>query len=197
MEQQSVAVGESDAGIGAATTNEERFTEVSIQGEPRIGQKPPILRPEEQQLVPNTPSELQPDKDGNPPKITPELIRKLRGRYFTIRHSRLEACGHRFDLVNEPRNNCDLCWVNFFAYHPDLVETADKFYIAHGKEPLIAMRGKKFFRYFTMYMSTLYHEQKEKEKHEHNHQEGTLGDGTICTESTVGPDASPSPAIEG
>ena len=66
-------MGESDAGIGAATTNEERFTEVSVQGESSIGQEPPILRLEEQQLVPNTPPELQPDKDGNPPKITPEL----------------------------------------------------------------------------------------------------------------------------
>ena len=119
------------------------------------------LSPEELERIP---PEFRPDKDGKYPAITPKLIRAMRGKYFTVTHARLEACGHRFDLVNEPRNNCELCWINFFAYHPQLVETADQFFRTHGREPLIGMRGKKFVRFFTRYMSTLYREQQEREK---------------------------------
>ena len=166
MEQQSVAVGESDAGIGAATTNEERFTEVSIQGEPRIGQEPPILRLEEQQLVPNTPSELQPDKDGNPPKIIPNLIRKLRGKYFTVKHVRLNDCGHLLDMINQPKNNCEVCWFNWFNAHAQLVETRTSSTQKHGKGPMVAMRGVKFVKNFFRFMATVAHFMKEAQEKE-------------------------------
>jgi hypothetical protein len=108
------------------------------------------------------PPELWPDKDGNPPVITERLLRSLRGKYFTVRHVRLGVCGHLLDMINQPRNNCEQCWFQFYNTHPQLVEVADQFFRTHGKKPMIGMRGEKFVKMFLRYMATIIHLMKQE-----------------------------------
>ena len=214
MEQQSVTVGKGNEGIGTPTTGTTELPigffagdkqlqaeqtafangpEVSVPGQPGIGQ-------ESERIVSQTPPELQPDKDGNPPTITPELIRKLRGRYFTVKHPRLLDCNHRLDMVNFPKRNCHTCLFNWFNAHAQLVETAHEMYQKHGKEVIIAMRGVKFYKAFRMFLSTIAHFQKEaQEKNVTDNQEGNLPESTVnaSPEYPVTPDTSLSPAVEG
>ena len=86
----------------------------------------------------------------------------MRGHYFTVKHVKLEQCGHRLDMVNEPRHNCENCWWQWFLHHPQLVETTDQFYRTQGKGPLIAMRGKKYVTMFFRFMSTYLRFAKEE-----------------------------------
>lgn len=90
------------------------------------------------------------------------MIRSLRGKYFTVKHVTLENCGHKLDMINEPATNCENCWWTFFNTHPQLVETTDQFFRTQGKGPLVAMRGKKYFKMFVRYMATLIHFMKEE-----------------------------------
>jgi len=127
--------------------------------EPVETQEQPQLTDEELQRLP---PELRPDKDGRSPKITEKLLRSMRGHYFTVKHVKLEQCGHRLDMVNEPRHNCESCWWQWFLHHPQLVETTDQFYRTQGKGPLIAMRGKKYVTMFFRFMSTYLRFAKEE-----------------------------------
>jgi hypothetical protein len=109
------------------------------------------------------PPELRPDKDGKYPAITPKLIKAMRGRYFTVKHVLLTNCGHRLDMINEPRHrHCENCWFQWFNTHPQLVETADQFFRTHGKLALEGMRGKHFVKMFTRYMATVIHFMKQE-----------------------------------
>jgi hypothetical protein len=97
--------------------------------------------------------------------FTEKTLAMLRGKYFTVRHVFLTNCQHKLDMINQPKNNCDSCWFQFFNTHSTLVETARDFHQQYGKERLIAMRGKKFFVAFCRFMSTVHHileEQKLK-----------------------------------
>lgn len=118
------------------------------------------------------PPELQPDKDGNPPELTESLLRKLRGRYFTVRHVFLKDCGHKLDMINQPKNNCDNCWFQFFNTHGELVQVADQFYRTHGKNAMEAMRGKKFVKNFGRFMVTVLAMKAEEKANESGNQEG-------------------------
>lgn len=121
------------------------------------------------------PQELWPDKDGNPPVITERLLKSLRGKYFTVRHIRLGVCGHLLDMVNQPKNNCEQCWFQFFNTHPQLVEVADQFFRTQGKKPMIGMRGEKFVKMFLRYMATIIHLMKQEGRipSESDSQQGT------------------------
>ncbi len=121
----------------------------------------------------NIPRELWPDANGNPPQLTEKLLRKLRGKYFTVKHPRLTECDHRLDMINEPRYNCENCWFQFFNTHPQLVEVADQFYKTHGKNAMISMRGVKFVKMFGRYMATVIHLMKEEGRLSGNNSEGT------------------------
>jgi hypothetical protein len=110
------------------------------------------------------PPELRPDENGKYPELTPQLLKRLRGKYFTVKHPRLTACGHKMDLMNEPRTNCEDCWFAWFNTHQKLVEVADEMYRAKGKEALIGMRGKRFFKMFVRFMVTIIQLAKEQEQ---------------------------------
>jgi len=121
------------------------------------------------------PPELRPDENGNPPEVTPALLSKLRGKYFTVRHVRLEDCGHLLDMINQPKNNCPDCWWTWFQTHPQLMETADQFYRTQGRKPLIAMRGLVFVRMFERTMATIIHRQREEQDESGNQQGSNAG----------------------
>lgn len=158
-EQESEVRPSSD---GARPTGTENLPGPGQLQFPAEGESKPSIQPENpERLVPQIPPELQPDKDGNPPAITPELIRKLRGKYFTVKHPRLTDCGHLLDMVNFPKRNCHTCLFNWFNSHAQLVELAHEFYTKHGRKALAAMRGDKFVKAFLMFMSTIAHFQKE------------------------------------
>ena len=109
------------------------------------------------------PQELWPDETGKPPEITPRLLRALRGRYFTVKHVLLSDCGHKMDMINEPRHrHCENCWFQWLNYHPQLVETADKMFREQGKKPLEGLRGAHFVKMFVRFMSTVIHFMNEE-----------------------------------
>ena len=73
--------------------------------------------------------------DGQVHQVPPELIgpdgkmlpfnektmRKLRGKYFSVEHPWLEDCGHRLDMINFPKRNCQNCLFQWFNCHAKLV----------------------------------------------------------------------------
>lgn len=89
-------------------------------------------------------------------KRNPEAaLRKLRGKHFTVRHIPL-PCGHKMDLINEPRHrNCEQCYWYWFNHHGPLVQAVIDAHQTEGKEFVIRMRGKHFFRQFTRFMATV------------------------------------------
>ena len=166
-----------------------------------------VLRTPEQQQQPNSapgltaeelqrlPPELRPGPDGKPPVMTEKLLRQMRGHYFTVKHVLLEQCGHRLDMITEPRTGCENCWWQWFLHHPQLVETTDQFYRTQGKGPLIAMRGKKYVTMFGRFMATYIRMAKEEAAlkaaqesanvtaSQSQPDSGTLDDGTYIKES--------------
>jgi len=138
----------------------------------------PAEQPEQQAFV---------GADGQVHQVPPELIgpdgkmlpfnektmRKLRGKYFSVEHPWLEDCGHRLDMINFPKRNCQNCLFQWFNCHAKLVETAHEFYQQYGKERLIALRGQKFVKAFLMFMSTVHHFLEEQKKEE---QDGKTGE---------------------
>lgn len=91
-------------------------------------------------------------KAGKP--LTEKQMRTLRGRYFTVKHIP-QNCGHKLDMINEPRNNCQQCWFQWFNTHGQLCQTMDQAYHEKGLDFLISMRGKKAVKMFLKFMSTL------------------------------------------
>ena len=114
----------------------------------------------------------QSDQPGSQPPAEPDKpltekdFRQLRRVYFTVRHDRVNQCGHRFDRMNEPRTNCQYCWFAFFNTHGELAQTADRAFQEQGKAFLIQIRGAKFTKMFLRFMATLAQFQKEQEKNE-------------------------------
>src|ERR1035437_3562698 len=105
------------------------------------------------------------DDAAKPPQtLTETQFRALRKQYFTIRHPRAPICGHKMDVLNEPRTGCELCWYAWLNMHGDLVQTADRAYQEQGERFLTAMRGRKFTKMFLRFMSTLARLKAEEEK---------------------------------
>lgn len=83
-------------------------------------------------------------------------FRKLRGKYFTVRHHTVAECGHKLDMINEPTfRNCEYCWFAFFSSHGELIQVTDEAFQTHGAAFLDKMRGRHYRKMFTRYMSTL------------------------------------------
>ena len=99
-----------------------------------------------------------------PTMLTETQFRALRRQYFTIRHGRCQPCGHRFDVITEPRTNCSHCWFHWLNEHGELVQTADRAFQEQGEKFLIAMRGQRFTGMFKRFMSTLARLKAEEEK---------------------------------
>jgi hypothetical protein len=159
---------------------------------------------------PATPEQAFIGADGQVHQVPPELIgpdgkmlplnektmRKLRNKYFTVRHDAL-PCGHKVDRVNQPKTNCETCWWGWLNTHGQLVQTAHEFIQQYGKERLVSLRGKVFVKMFLRFMSTVNHlieEQKAQEKLNDN--QGEPGPATGSIEGSEG-EGSASSAIDG
>jgi hypothetical protein len=90
-----------------------------------------------------------------PRETTLSQFKALRAKYFTVRHKRMEPCGHRLDQINEPRHNCEYCWFAFFQTHGELVQTTDRAYQEQGAAFVDKMRGIKYRKMFLRFMSTI------------------------------------------
>ena len=87
---------------------------------------------------------------------TVSQIKELRGQYFTVRHIPLTDCGHKMDVINEPRHRtCENCFWQWMNFHPQLVSTVNEAWQEHGKEFIIRLRGKWFATMFARYMATV------------------------------------------
>jgi hypothetical protein len=125
--------------------------------------------------------------------LTEAQFRKLRGMYFTVRHHRVQPCGHLLDQINEPTfRNCEACWFGFFNSHGPLVEVTDKAFQEQGPAFLDKMRGVKYRKAFTSFMSTI--ARMKKESDERAREEGLVqkqrsGEVTASSEKLERPDA--------
>ena len=105
---------------------------------------------------------VQPQK-----QLTESQFRQLRGLYFTVRHHKVQPCGHKIDELNEPRHrNCQSCWFLFFESHPQLVEVTDRAFIDQGTKFLDKMRGKAYTKWFGRFMATKLRLKQESDEHE-------------------------------
>ena len=164
----------------------------SVSNEPEIGQSVNAV------ITPEGVQELPPwliGSDGKPLPINERTLRLIRGKTFTVRHILL-TCGHKMDLQNEPRTNCETCWWEWLNNHSTLVQTAHEFYQQYGKERLVGLRGKVFTRMFLRFMSTVAHfleEQKKQEKLNGDNHEGTVG---VQSEARIEREGSPVKAAD-
>ena len=110
--------------------------------------------------------ELESRLNAEPQKpLTERQFRQLRGQYFTVRHHRVQPCGHLLDQINEPTfRNCEGCWFVFFNSHGPLVEVTDKALQEQGFRFLDKMRGRTYRKMFTRFMSTIARMKKESDE---------------------------------
>lgn len=89
------------------------------------------------------------------PESKPTLaqVKTWRNANFTVRHSTVNACGHKLDLRNFPSNaNCWHCWEAFFSVSPDGVASVHDLLLTGGTKAVIAMHGAKFAKMFGKFL---------------------------------------------
>jgi len=127
-------------------------------------------------------------------QLSEAQLRQLRNLYFTIRHTPVKECGHKIDMINEPRHrNCENCYWAWFSAHGELVQVADKALHEQGRTFLIKMRGRHFYEMFVRYMSTLARFKKEQDdketgitREENRTIESVASEGVETRENSVG-----------
>src|SRR5581483_6148854 len=168
METQTERVEQNDARAGEGLPTETQPEAAVREGTESVAQEEVpngALTPEQLEQLP---PELRPGPNGEPPQITEKTLRSLRAKYFTVKHPLLADCGHKLDMINQPRNNCENCWFQWFNTHPQLVETADQFFRTHGKGAMVGMRGEKFTKMFLRFMATVIHFMKQEGRLPHD-----------------------------
>lgn len=93
-------------------------------------------------------------------------FKQLMGKFFTVRHKTVKACGHKLDTNQDPRHNCESCWFASFSMNGDTTRLADQCFQEGGAALLTKFRGSRFTKNFLKYMSTLARFQKEAEQAE-------------------------------
>lgn len=117
-------------------------------------------------------------------ELTKKDIGKIRKMYFTVKHSIVEECGHKYNDLQEPRNNCPHCWFAYLNTHGDMVKLADEaFHEQNGPELLAKLKGDKFVKMFVRFMSTIARWKAEADKLKGNDGEGNTGDNSSANES--------------
>jgi hypothetical protein len=87
------------------------------------------------------------------PEPTLKQVREWRAANFTVRHSTVNACGHKIDLRIPPSNaNCWPCWEAFFSVSPDGVSSVHKLLLHGGTQAVIAVHGTKFTKVFGKFL---------------------------------------------
>lgn len=93
--------------------------------------------------------------DGSIKSLTRGEYKEAMRKECTIRRP-VPQCGHRFTPGEEPRHrNCEACWFAFFQVHGELTQACDEVFTKFGEAGLRSLRGPKFAKNFTKFMSTL------------------------------------------
>jgi hypothetical protein len=93
---------------------------------------------------------------GEPEEITRAEYKKAMRETFTVKHKVIPACNHKFVPGHEPQHrNCEHCWFVFFQTHGELTQSVEELFQKHGKQPVIALKGVKFFDNWLKFMSTV------------------------------------------
>ena len=87
------------------------------------------------------------------PKPTLAQVKAWRNTNFTVKHSTVNACGHKIDLRHFPSNaNCEDCWEAFFSVSPEGVASVHDLLLKDGTKAVIAMHGAKFTKWFGKFL---------------------------------------------
>ncbi len=87
------------------------------------------------------------------PKPTLAQVKAWRAANFTVRHSTVNACGHKLDLRNFPSNaNCEDCWEAFFSVSPEGIASVHDLLLKAGTKAVIALHGAKFTKMFGKFL---------------------------------------------
>ncbi len=138
-------------------------------------------------------------------QLSEAQLRQLRNLYFTVRHHRVQPCGHLLDQINEPTfRNCEACWFCFFNSHGQLVEVTDKAFQEQGRDFLVKMRGERYAKMFTRFMSTVARMKRESDEQQRSEiqSSGSLGQGDGQSErgindvSTAGKQGEPASPVD-
>ena len=99
------------------------------------------------------PADLGASKPIAETKPTLKQVREWRARNFTVRHSTVNACGHKLDLGHFPKHaNCWPCWEAFFSVSPEGVASVHNLLLTGGTKAVIAMHGSKFTKMFGRFL---------------------------------------------
>lgn len=81
--------------------------------------------------------------------LTKAEYKKAMNAYWTIRHSIVKACGHKFDhnpLVTPKHRNCDECWLAYFNTNGEQTQIAEECLAKEGPEILEKIKGKQYVK---------------------------------------------------
>ena len=107
-------------------------------------------------------AESSPAVPEEPKKPSRAEIGRLRRQYITKVHSTVNACGHKFHPINEPRTNCADCWEAFFRVHEGVVSGIQSIIAAFGEAELVKARGKEFLKRYKQFAAQVEEEQRNK-----------------------------------
>lgn len=206
--------------MGAAIEEEKEKTRIIIDGTPeerKIAQGDTITVNGEEAKVTSALSEVGQEevkaeiaaslsKGENDPVVPPKMTRKvwkqMMRMHFTVRRATVKTCGHKINIESDPRNNCPECWFAYFNNNGQMTKIADECFTEAGRDVLERSRGKKFVKYFLMFMSTIARFQREAaaraiaekeaksvEESETNGTSGDAGDdrgGSPVTDTSIG-----------
>ena len=96
-----------------------------------------------------------------PPKMTRKVWKEMMRIHFTVRRPTVKSCGHKINIQSDPRNNCADCWFAYFQNNGQMTQIADECFTQAGRDVLERSRGKKFVKFFLMFMSTIARFQRE------------------------------------
>jgi hypothetical protein len=137
------------------------------------------------QLAPEAQEEIQAEaakslaKDKNDPLVPKQMTRQVWKQmmriHFTVRRGLAQPCGHKLStttvlddkgkqsvfITADPRKNCSSCWFTYFNTNGQMTQIADECFQNAGRDVLERSRGKKFVKYFLMFMSTVARFQRE------------------------------------
>jgi hypothetical protein len=106
-----------------------------------------------------------------PKAMTRQVWKQMMRMHFTVRRGKAQPCGHKLAstldaeghtiITSDPRLNCEHCWFTYFNTNGNMTNIADECFREAGRDVLERSRGKKFVKYFLMFMSTIARFQKE------------------------------------
>jgi hypothetical protein len=110
-----------------------------------------------------------------PKQMTRQVWKQMMRIHFTVRRGLAQPCGHKLSTImvpddkgkqsvfitSDPRKNCESCWFTYFNTNGQMTQIADDCFQNAGRDVLERSRGKKFVKYFLMFMSTMARFQRE------------------------------------